>query len=582
MGRFLLGKSNAPPPFNPGLWLLEAILFVFVQLLRAVIFLRLLPGVQILQSVLYNVFLFVNTPPPPPPWSSVMVFFGVFILLLVFGFGLPILVGSLSNAFGTLRPRRKKRRTGSRRRKYVRFRRRALPYHLVLRCRSRIGNRPPRLDASSFPSPDSSAHRRWRRRNKRARRRMWKRRVVDCEFFLKPTTDGRFHLPTPFSSDTIDAFLDNYNPLDVMLSIRGISAQDHVENVKKLMARVACLQGPIRLAQLDSSALEEPPDYYTTPLIYDTGASFGLTPYLADFIDFQEVCIPVRDISKTNYVLGIGTVMYKLKATNGDELLVPGLSYYLPDCDVRLMSPQVYHKLYGGCSIVDGDKVEWRLNKQIDMDEVHCIEIPMDKDTNLPMMFDVSCTDDERRDVGPHFSRVCAHLRHARGFFFGKWSVTEEDIEYEFSDYMALFAPCVTHSDNQNLSTGQKALLLWHFKLGISVKDVQRLMNGHTANLSDGSTQYFPPVLPAEPPSAATCPLPPCPTCKIASARKKSAPSPTALRFLRPSGRLGVFVGNSYLCIGGYTQNATPTGRLGSCNLRGFYRCLGLQKKVHM
>ena len=51
------------------------------------------------------------------------------------------------------------------------------------------------------------------------------------------------------------------------------------------------------------------------------------------------------------------------------------------------------------------------------------------------------------------------------------------------------------------------------------------------------------------------------------------------LRFLRPSGRLGVFVGNSYLCIGGYTQNATPTGRLGSCNLRGFYRCLGLQKK---
>jgi hypothetical protein len=42
---------------------------------------------------------------------------------------------------------------------------------------------------------------------------------------------------------------------------------------------------------------------------------------------------------------------------------------------------------------------------------------------------------------------------------------------------------------------------------------------------------------------------------------------------------LGVFVGNSYLCIGGCTQNATPTGRLGSCNLRGFYRSLRLQKK---
>eukprot|EP00985_Skeletonema_marinoi_P003632 scaffold1581_cov77-Skeletonema_marinoi.AAC.1 len=69
------------------------------------------------------------------------------------------------------------------------------------------------------------------------------------------------------------------------------------------------------------------------------------------------------------------------------------------------MSPQVYHKLYGGCSIVDGDKVDWRLNKQVDMDYVHRIEIPMNKDTNLPMMFNVSCTDEERTTIGPHFSK---------------------------------------------------------------------------------------------------------------------------------------------------------------------------------
>eukprot|EP00985_Skeletonema_marinoi_P033432 scaffold41312_cov358-Skeletonema_marinoi.AAC.1 len=96
---------------------------------------------------------------------------------------------------------------------------------------------------------------------------------------------------------------------------------------------------------------------------------------------------------------------------------------------------------------------------------------------------------------------------------------------------MDLFAPsvlpCVTQADNQNLTSGQKALLLWHFRLGISVSDVQQLMKGHTATLSDGSTQYFPPVIPAKPASAANCPLPPCPTCKISSARKKNPPSPT-------------------------------------------------------
>ena len=459
--------------------------------------------------------------PAPPAWRPV-VFLVVVILCVVVGF----------TSTGTKAKVKKKRRTGTRSRKYVRFRRRALHYNLVKRCRSRVGNRPCRLDATSFPSPRTSAHRRWRRRNLRARQRMKKRRTVLHEFFLSNNSDGRFKLPRPFSSLDIDAFLDTQSPLDVMISINGMKVQDHAANVKKLMSRVACLQGPIRLAQMDSSQDGNDSDnFYSTPLIYDTGASFGLTPYRSDFIDFEEASIPVKDISKTNTVLGIGTVMYKLKATNGDELLVPGLSYYLPECDVRLMSPQVYHKLYGGCSIVDGDKVDWRLNKQVDMDYVHRIEIPMNKDTNLPMMFNVSCTDEERTTIGPHFSKVCAHLRHARGFFFGKWSVTEDNVDYEFNDYMDLFAPsvlpCVTQADNQNLTSGQKALLLWHFRLGISVSDVQQLMKGHTATLSDGSTQYFPPVIPAKPASAANCPLPPCPTCKISSARKKNPPSPT-------------------------------------------------------
>ena len=58
-----------------------------------------------------------------------------------------------------------------------------------------------------------------------------------------------------------------------------------------------------------------------------------------------------------------------------------------------------------------------------------------------------------------------------------------------------------------------------------------------------------------------------------------AAPVPTIPKVFEAQWPFGVFVGNSYLCIGGYNQNATPTGRLGSCNLRGFYRCLGLQKK---
>ena len=464
------------------------------------------------------------------------------------------------------------------------------------------------LDGTSFPSSRDKAHRRWRRRNLRARRRYRKNHTRN-EFFSK-VTDGRFTQPTwsddigafldgvdvlycarkllkdhedelqrekkdalkrltekvlkrmkeerikkkearkkekeeskeymsdapqsfshprsPFSPGVVDAFLESKRVLDVMVSINGLRVEDHIANVKALLGRVALLRGPIRFAQMESSSIADPdnPNFYNTPLIWDTGASWGLSPFRADFIDYEEVSIPVKDISKTNMVIGIGTVMYKLRATNGDELLVPGISYHLPECDIRLMSPQVYHKLYGGCSIVDGDKVDWRLPKQFEMSTVHHIEIPMNKDTNLPMLFNVTCTEEERTTIGPRFTKAVAHLRHARGFFLGKWSVTEAEDEYEFDDFLHLY-PCVTNVDNLNISAAQKALLLWHFKLGISVKDVQQLMKPHRAMQEDGTSQIFPAVLKADPPEAANCPLPVCPTCKLASAKRSKPPSPS-------------------------------------------------------
>jgi len=190
---------------------------------------------------------------------------------------------------------------------------------------------------------------RWRRRNLRACQRTHeeKRRTVLHECFLSNNSDGRFKLPRPFSSADVDvdAFLDTQSPLDLMISINDMKVQDHVANVKKLMG-MTCLQGPIRLARSDGCICNEnEPDNYSTLLIYDTGywriifwpcgLSTALTALTLKKLPFLWKIYP-----KTNTVLGIGTVMYKLKAANWDELLVPGLSYYLPECDVRLMSPQ--------------------------------------------------------------------------------------------------------------------------------------------------------------------------------------------------------------------------------------------------
>ena len=80
------------------------------------------------------------------------------------------------------RPRPPRRRNG------VKFCRRRIHYHLYRRCMRRRGQRPPRLDGTTFHSPRCIKHRRWRRRRARFKAfkaRIWRRRVVEHEFFLE-------------------------------------------------------------------------------------------------------------------------------------------------------------------------------------------------------------------------------------------------------------------------------------------------------------------------------------------------------------------------------------------------------------
>ncbi len=127
-----------------------------------------------------------------------------------------------------------------------------------------------------------------------------------------------------------------------------------------------------------------PIDPKTMVLIWDTGASAGLTPFRSDFIDYVEVDFEVRDVTKANKVKGIGTTLHKFVDNNGKNVYLPCVSYHLPTTDVRLFSPQIYHQLHGGSSTIDGANVCLRLRGRH-----HNITIPIVcGGTNLP------CDDD--------------------------------------------------------------------------------------------------------------------------------------------------------------------------------------------
>ena len=68
--------------------------------------------------------------------------------------------------------------------------------------------------------------------------------------------------------------------------------------------------------------------FNTIPLVWDLGASVGLTPCHASFFGYVECDIDVKDIFKLNKVVSFGTTLHKSTATNGDQFYVTAISYH--------------------------------------------------------------------------------------------------------------------------------------------------------------------------------------------------------------------------------------------------------------
>jgi hypothetical protein len=237
-----------------------------------------------------------------------------------------------------------------------------LPFALVVRCRNCARSRPPRLDGSLFLSPHITQHLRWMKGRIRAR-----------SFFISQRNSQQSSGVEPFGGIS-DSILDGLLRSDVhFLQLPRLLSQfrsvDHEKNISSCIARVAALRGTFENRSMSGGNL----DPRTLVLIWDTGASFGLTPFRSDFIDYVKCDIPVRDVTKVNKVIGIGTTVHKFMDTNGNPVFLPCVSYHLPQTDVRLFSPQTYHQMHGGYSEVYGQSVQMKLRTS-------CIQIDIVRD----------------------------------------------------------------------------------------------------------------------------------------------------------------------------------------------------------
>lgn len=326
------------------------------------------------------------------------------------------------------------------------------------------------------------------------------------------------HLP----QQTVDDFVSNpsFDPLKMWPVFRSFAPIDHVANVRAAVRRAnlwmleaASRDIPLRAAA-DNTYHEA---YLYTPAVMDSGASHGLTPFIEDFIHYEEVDLKVRDVTSESRVKGMGIVLYRMKATNGQICYLPCIAYHLPQTDVRLISPQSYHQKYFGRSELDGKLFTMHLAKAVNGHLRHSIEVPIDPVSNIPLAFEVACTPEEKEVAGSHFRLSLKFQHHFNGSLFGTWSMSLDDedfgdeVDYHFSPYKHICCPCVTTESNMNLSVAQKEVLLWHFKLGCSRTRVQWLMKQK--------------IIPTKAADASTCSMPSCATCELAQAKVRKPES---------------------------------------------------------
>ena len=380
-----------------------------------------------------------------------------------------------------LRERHKKKKAARSKPKppYV-FRRRKLPYQLVLRCYARKGNRPKRMFGPS--RRELLLVRREKRRRYRRKRTVRNMRHFYEALISMPST-GSFYLDRPDIS-LIEATIKKLGPGGVPLLLTeefSLTSPDDID--QDTLSQRALFVGR-QYHTVDVGTV------HSTPLVFDTGASGGLTPFRSDFVTYEKVQFDVKGVAGNGSVIGKGIVLRRFTTRCNCVVYLPAHAFHMPAAEIRLESPQSLFTKLGGQShaLVEGKAIEWVLP------DGRIIDIPIDARTNLPLLTDFVCSDEEKLQFNFNGLNALAEIEEIQP------SAADEDgigpIDYERACAIKCFSS-VADATNQNLTSAQKELLFWHQKLCLNMQDLQQLMKAQLIRDQNGNLVTIrPPVIP--------------------------------------------------------------------------------------
>ena len=147
------------------------------------------------------------------------------------------------------------------------------------------------------------------------------------------------------------------DPDDGTISLQSRSSEQHqalqaATSIKKALDKN--YKPPVNIFQacvyLSNDALLSSKHSAYTPIVFDTGASISLTPFIEDFVDGGlEECKDdrINGINSSAVVKGEGWIEWTIRDKHNNVCLVRTRAYYVPSSRVRLFSPQAYCKLHG-------------------------------------------------------------------------------------------------------------------------------------------------------------------------------------------------------------------------------------------
>jgi hypothetical protein len=223
------------------------------------------------------------------------------------------------------------------------------------------------------------------------------------------------------------------------------------------------------------------------PIVIDTGASMSVSPCEEDFIDLDKTKGNLSSLAGDAGYEGIGTVRWTVRDVFGSVRVIETRAYYVPSATIRLYSPQQYFQEHNAGELWSNAR-----RTVLTLADGSKLEFPYNPGSNLPLML-------------PDWKPYVGFTYKDRG---------------RFKDNADSVFLSVGDESNQNITTSQKELLQWHWRLGhANFKWIQRLASTPRKSL-DGMEGK--PILRTRNQRVSSCPTPLCAACQMSKQTRRN------------------------------------------------------------